>query len=73
MRNAPQNTRFSDLVRVCDYYFGNPRQQGTSHRVYRTPWPGNTRVNIQRGADGMAKVYQIRQILMAIEKLETTS
>lgn len=70
MRQAPQNVRFADLAKVCDHCFGAPRQQGTSHRVYRTPWPGDPRVNIQRGDSGKAKAYQVRQVLAAIEKLE---
>ena len=37
MRTAPQSVRFADLAKVCDHYFGKPRQAGTSHRVYRTP------------------------------------
>ena len=73
MRNRPRNVRFSDLIRVCDHYSGMPRQQGTSHRVYRTPWLGDPRVNIQRGAGGMAKTYQVRQVLAAIDKLKTPS
>ena len=58
-----------DLVRVCDAYFGSARQTGTSHGAYRTPWPGDPRVNIQND-HGMAKPYQVRQVLQAIEKLE---
>ena len=27
----------ADLAEVCDEYFGEPRQKGTSHRIYRTP------------------------------------
>lgn len=65
--------RFADLAKVCSQYFGAPRQQGTSHCVYRTPWVGDPRVNIQRGSDGMAKVYQVRQVLAAIDKLEKTA
>lgn len=61
--------RFRDLVKVCDAYCGSPRQTGTSHRVYRTPWPGDPRVNIQNDR-GMARPYQVRQVLRAIEKLE---
>jgi hypothetical protein len=61
MREAPQNVRYLDLAAVCEYYFGPARQQGTSHAVYRTPWAGDPRVNIQRGDSGKAKVYQVRQ------------
>jgi hypothetical protein len=69
MRRNPQDVRFSDLSKVCDRYFGVPRQGGTSHRVYRTPWPGDPRVNIQN-KKGKARAYQVRQVLKAIERLE---
>ena len=71
LRNNPAGARFADLVKICDAYFGEPRQKGTSHRVYRTPWPGDPRVNIQNDK-GMAKPYQVRQVIKAIEKLEAT-
>jgi len=70
MRRAPQNVKFADLEQVCGHYFGEPRQRGGSHCVYRTPWPGDPRVNIQCGQNGNAKVYQVRQVLAAIAKLE---
>ena len=69
MRRNPKNIRFQDLCKVCDYYFGEPRQKGSSHRLYKTPWPGDPRVNIQNHK-GMAKAYQVRQVLKAIDKLE---
>ena len=69
MRRTPKAVRFRDLCRVCDSYFGKARQQGTSHRVYKTPWAGDPRVNIQ-GSKGMAKAYQVKQVLRAIERLE---
>ncbi len=70
MRQNPRGIRFSDLCKVCDFFFGQPRQSGTSHRVYKTPWSGDPRVNIQN-AKGMAKAYQVRQVLKAIERLES--
>ena len=69
--NNPSNVRFDDLAKVCDYYFGQPRQKGTSHHVYKTPWKGDPRVNIQN-KKGKAKPYQVKQVLAAIAKLETT-
>ena len=71
LRTNPKSVRFADLAKVCDEYFGEPRQKGTSHRVYRTPWPGDPRVNIQNDK-GNAKPYQVRQVIKAIEKLEDT-
>jgi len=40
----------------------------TSHAVFKTPWPGDPRVNIQE-SKGKAKAYQVRQVLLAIDKL----
>ena len=68
MRIHPKAVRFADLCRVCDHYFGEARQKGSSHRIYRTPWQGDPRVNIQNH-QGMAKAYQVRQVLRAIDRL----
>ena len=69
MRANPKGIRFADLCRVCDHCFGTARQCGTSHRVYRMPWHGDPRVNIQSDK-GMAKAYQVRQVLKAIDRLQ---
>lgn len=69
MRANPKNVRFEDLRKVCEHYFGPPRTTGGSHAVFRTPWPGDPRVNIQNDK-GRAKAYQVRQALAAIEKKE---
>jgi hypothetical protein len=69
MRRSPKNIRFRDLCKVCDFYFGEARQQGSSHRLYKTPWIGDPRVNIQDDK-GMAKAYQVKQVLQAIDRLE---
>jgi len=69
MRNNPAGVRFDDLVRVCGYYFGEPRQNATSHCVYKTPWQGNPRVNIQN-KNGYGKAYQVREVLISIDKLQ---
>jgi hypothetical protein len=53
-------------------YFGKPRQDASSHAIFKTPWPGDPRVNIQN-AKGKAKPYQVRQVLQAIEKLGNSS
>ena len=69
MRREPTNVRFVELKKVCIEYFGKPRQTGTSHMIFKTPWIGDPRINIQ-DAKGKAKTYQVRQVLLAIEKLE---
>lgn len=69
MRQQPTNVSFADLLKVCKEFFGKPRQSGTSHSVFKTPWPGDPRVNIQNDK-GKAKAYQVRQVLLAIDQLK---
>lgn len=69
MRRSQQNVAYNDLRKVCKFYFGEPRQTGSSHAVFKTPWPGDPRVNIQNDK-GKAKAYQVRQVLKAIDKEE---
>jgi hypothetical protein len=67
MRNSQTNVRYADLYKVCEYYFGPPRNSGGSHSVFRTSWQGDPRVNIQND-NGKAKPYQVKQVLTAIER-----
>ena len=70
MRRAPASIRFTELTKVCDHYFESRQTTKTSHRTYKTPWRGDPRVNIQNSS-GKAKPYQVRQVLRAVDKLET--
>ncbi|HWS13777.1 MAG TPA: hypothetical protein VN279_13320 [Rhodocyclaceae bacterium] len=69
MRREPANVRFNDLLKLCEAYFGKARQSGSSHAIFRTPWIGDPRINIQNDK-GKAKAYQVRQVLLAIDKFE---
>ncbi len=68
-RNNPKDVKFSELCKLCDFFFGKPRQSGASHRIYKTPWQGDPRINIQNHKS-KAKAYQVKQVLKAIERLE---
>jgi hypothetical protein len=71
MRNNQQNVAYSDLLKVCKHYFGEPRSGSGSHNaIFKMPWQGDPRVNIQN-ADGKAKSYQVKQALQAIDKKES--
>ena len=72
MRRNPKGVRFAELCKVCEFYFGEPRKSGSSHCVYKTPWAGDPRVNIQN-TRGKAKAYQVRQVLLAIDRLESAN
>lgn len=69
MRSNPKGIRFADACKVATHYFGEPRQNGTSHKVWKMPWPGDPRINMQAGEGGKAKPYQVRQAVAAIDTL----
>lgn len=69
VRKNPSDVRFDDLCKICEKAFGKPSKSGGSHNVYKTPWSGDPRVNIQN-KNGMAKPYQVKQVLDAIDKLK---
>lgn len=72
MAQNPAGVRFSDALRLASFYFGEPRVTG-SHHIFRTPWPGLPRVNLQQEKGNTANQYQIRQLLDAIEKAKSIS
>ncbi|HMK60544.1 MAG TPA: hypothetical protein VK452_05285 [Dissulfurispiraceae bacterium] len=69
MKSNPGDIRFYDLCLVCDHYFGTARQKGSSHRIYKTPWHGDPRINVQNDK-GKVKKYQVKQVLRAIVLME---
>jgi hypothetical protein len=69
MRGNPAGARFADACKVATHFFGAPRNKGSSHHVWKMPWAGDPRINLQPGGGGRAKPYQIRQLLQAIERL----
>ena len=69
MKRNPKGIRFSDLCKVCGFYFGKARETGSGRGAYKTPWQGDPRVNIQN-EKGRAKAYKVKQVLRAIQSLE---
>ena len=65
---APAGVTFSELRRFCDAVFGEGRQGGGSHRIYRTGLREPAIVNIQPQGK-MAKPYQCRQVARAVRAL----
>ena len=69
LRNNPENARFAELLAVCVHLFGAPHHDGGSHIVFRTGLLDDPRIVIQsRGKS--AKGYQVRQLLVLIDKME---
>jgi len=71
LERNPNNVRFADLCRICEYYFGKARLK-SGHHIYKTPWQGDPRINIQND-NGKGKAYQVRQVAKAIKRLEAQS
>jgi hypothetical protein len=72
MRENPAGVRFPDALAVAAHFFGKPTRSGTSHHVFKTPWVGDPRINLQAsGRD--AKPYQVRQLLAAVDRYERLS
>ena len=62
------HARLAYLVRLCQEHFGRERIRG-SHHIFKTPWVGNPRINLQR--DGSkTKPYQVDQVIAALERLK---
>lgn len=64
-----KHIRFSQLLKICEQFFGNYRVNG-SHHIFKTPWQGDPRINLQKGKDKNAKPYQVQQVLNALRKLK---
>jgi hypothetical protein len=62
------NIRFVRLVTIATMFFGSPRIKG-SHYIFKMPWPGDPRINLQKER-GKAKYYQVRQLISALERLK---
>lgn len=61
--------RFKDLLKICEECFGSYRIN-SSHYIFKTPWQGDPRINLQKGKSNSAKSYQVRQVLNALRKLK---
>jgi hypothetical protein len=70
MGTNPNDVCFADGCKVVSAFFGAARQKGTSHRVWKMPWRGDPRINLQMGEGGKAKAYQVRQALQAIDRVQ---
>jgi hypothetical protein len=61
--------KFRELLKICEVYFGKYRIKG-SHHIFKTPWQGDPRINLQKGKGNSAKPYQVKQALEALHKLK---
>ncbi len=74
-KNSPNNLRFEELLKLAECYGWIPKKRGgTSHRLYVNlslkPEQGR-RQNFQPD-NGMAKEYQVKQVLEFIDDATNT-
>ncbi len=68
-RRSPKALSFAEACQLAEFYFGEPRKGSGSHvAIYKMPWQGDPRINLQRGDGGKAKEYQVKQLIKAIDK-----
>jgi len=63
-----KSTHCARLLHICERFFGKPRIQG-SHHIFKMPWPGDPRINIQADKT-KAKAYQVRDVIRCLTKLK---
>jgi len=67
-----KSVRFTVAIKIAEKYFGKPRITG-SHHIFKMPWQGDPRINMQSGKGSSAKPYQIKILVKALKKLEELS
>jgi hypothetical protein len=68
-RRSPKSISFAEACQLAEAYFGEPRQGSGSHvAIYKMPWQGDPRINLQKGEGGKAKENQVKQLIKAIDK-----
>lgn len=73
-RRSPQSLTFAEACALAEAHFGQPRKGPGSHvAIYKMPWQGDPRINLQKGDGGKAKKYQVEQLLEAIDKKRDAS
>jgi hypothetical protein len=69
LEKNPKQVRFARLMTICEAFFGKARKSGGSHFIYKTPWQGDPRINIQ-DKGGKAKPEQVKDLIRALRKLK---
>jgi hypothetical protein len=69
LESSEKNVHFSRLLTICENVFGEYRTSG-SHHIFKTPWQGDPRINLQKLKGNLAKPYQVRQVLRCLRKLK---
>jgi hypothetical protein len=69
MQQESTNVKFSDLLKICEENLVHLGNQAPVIWFLKHHGLGDPRINIQNDK-GKAKAYQVRQVLLAIDKLK---
>ena len=69
-RQAPESIRFDEICRLAECHGFERARQKSTHVLYKRA--GCMRVMNFQNVNGMAKPYQVRQLLRAIDELSLT-
>ena len=64
------NVRFARLLVIAGHHFTAAKRGRGSHHLFKTPWPGDPRINLQPSKGGKAKQYQVQQVAAALRQLK---
>ncbi|MDY6953133.1 MAG: type II toxin-antitoxin system HicA family toxin [Thermodesulfobacteriota bacterium] len=67
-RVSPDNLRFRELCTLCRHFGMKRRKTKGSHRVYKREDPPRFTLSVQDN-NGMAKPYQVKQLLDKVREL----
>ena len=70
LQQRQNSIKFAEISENLRAMVWPPRIKRYNHHVYRMPWSGDPRINIQRGNNGAAKAYQVKQVIAALARME---
>jgi hypothetical protein len=68
-----KNFDLSDLIKICEAYFGEYHSKGKHPYVFTTVFADDPIINLQpaKGDKGKAKPYQVKQVRKLVERFES--
>jgi hypothetical protein len=66
-RRSPESLRFLEAVALAKGYLGDRVRQSGGHVVFK--YPGEMRLINLQNLNGMAKAYQVRQLVDVIDRI----
>ena len=66
----PQNLRFSELCKLCEFFGMEKRKSEGSHVIYKRKTEPRFALSIQKDNNGKAKPYQVNELIDKIKEYD---